>query len=50
MLILSVKHLSKIYEGKVAFQALNNIHFNVAKGEFVGIMGPSGAEKPRSSI
>ena len=32
MLILSVKHLSKIYEGKVAFQALNNIHFNVAKG------------------
>ncbi|SEM31033.1 putative ABC transport system ATP-binding protein [Paenibacillus sp. cl141a] len=45
MPILSVKHLSKIYEGKVAFQALNNIHFNVAKGEFVGIMGPSGSGK-----
>ncbi|MGE7824587.1 ABC transporter ATP-binding protein [Paenibacillus sp. NPDC093718] len=45
MPILSVKHLSKIYEGKVAFQALSNIHFNVAKGEFVGIMGPSGSGK-----
>ncbi|MBT2763258.1 ABC transporter ATP-binding protein [Paenibacillus sp. ISL-20] len=45
MPILSVKHLSKIYEGKVAFQALNHIHFNVAKGEFVGIMGPSGSGK-----
>lgn len=45
MPILSVKHLSKIYEGKVAFQALNNIHFAVEKGEFVGIMGPSGSGK-----
>lgn len=45
MPILSVKHLSKIYEGKVAFQALSNIHFNVTQGEFVGIMGPSGSGK-----
>ncbi|MED0661298.1 MULTISPECIES: ABC transporter ATP-binding protein [Bacillus] len=45
MSILEVKHLEKIYEGKVAYKALNNIHFSVEKGEFVGIMGPSGSGK-----
>jgi putative ABC transport system ATP-binding protein len=43
--ILQVKHLEKIYEGKVAYKALNNIHFSVDKCEFVGIMGPSGSGK-----
>jgi putative ABC transport system ATP-binding protein len=45
MPILEVKHLQKIYEGKIAFKALDNINFSVNKGEFVGIMGPSGSGK-----
>ncbi|MEK3732161.1 MULTISPECIES: ABC transporter ATP-binding protein [Paenibacillus] len=45
MPILDVRHLSKIYEGKVAHQALHNIRFTVEQGEFVGIMGPSGSGK-----
>ncbi|MGG1688901.1 ABC transporter ATP-binding protein [Heyndrickxia ginsengihumi] len=45
MSILQVKHLEKIYEGKVAFKALNDINFSINKGEFVGIMGPSGSGK-----
>ena len=43
--ILAVKHIEKIYEGKVAHKALNNINFSIKKGEFVGIMGPSGSGK-----
>lgn len=43
--ILSVKHIEKIYEGKIAHKALNNINFSIEKGEFVGIMGPSGSGK-----
>lgn len=45
MAILNVQHLTKIYEGRVAHQALNNIHFSAERGEFVGIMGPSGSGK-----
>jgi len=45
MSVLDVKHLEKIYEGKVAHKALNNINFSIEKGEFVGIMGPSGSGK-----
>jgi putative ABC transport system ATP-binding protein len=45
MPILEVKHLQKIYEGKVPFKALDNINFSINKGEFVGIMGPSGSGK-----
>lgn len=45
MPILDVKHIEKIYEGKVAYKALENIHFSIEKGEFVGIMGPSGSGK-----
>lgn len=45
MSVLDVRHLSKIYEGKVSYKALDNINFTVDKGEFVGIMGPSGSGK-----
>lgn len=45
MSILNVKHIEKIYEGKIAHKALENISFSIEKGEFVGIMGPSGSGK-----
>src|SRR5699024_5298409 len=43
--MLEVKKLSKIYEGKVPYRALTDIDIAVDKGEFVGIMGPSGSGK-----
>lgn len=43
--ILNVKNLSKIYEGKVPFKALDTIDFTIEKGDFIGIMGPSGSGK-----
>ncbi len=45
MPILSVKHLVKIYGGKVAHKALDHLSVSVEKGEFVGVMGPSGSGK-----
>lgn len=43
--MLEVKRVSKVYEGKVAYQALSELSLTVQKGEFVGIMGPSGSGK-----
>ena len=43
--ILEVKALNKVYAGKVATQALTDIHLTIKEGEFVGIMGPSGSGK-----
>lgn len=43
--ILQVRHLTKIYGGKIAQTALDNISFSIEKEEFVGIMGPSGSGK-----
>lgn len=43
--ILKVYELSKVYTGKVSYEALSNINLSVKKGEFVGIMGPSGSGK-----
>ncbi|WP_276309931.1 ABC transporter ATP-binding protein [Pueribacillus theae] len=43
--MLNVKQLSKIYEGKVPYKALENIDLSIDQGEFVGIMGPSGSGK-----
>jgi putative ABC transport system ATP-binding protein len=44
--IIIIKNLSKIYKTDVLETvALNNISFEVQKGEFVAIMGPSGSGK-----
>lgn len=39
---LEVKHLTKIYNQQ---KAINDISFNVSKGEIVGFLGPNGAGK-----
>ena len=42
--IISVKNLKKVYhDGETATIALNKISFDVRKGEFLAIMGPSGS-------
>ncbi|ANZ94562.1 MULTISPECIES: ABC transporter ATP-binding protein [Brochothrix] len=44
--VLSVKHIRKIYgKNDALYTAINGISFDIPKGEFVGIMGPSGAGK-----
>lgn len=45
MPVLQVKHLGKVYEGKVPYTALRDVSFEMEKGEFVAIMGPSGSGK-----
>ncbi|MDQ0417209.1 putative ABC transport system ATP-binding protein [Croceifilum oryzae] len=43
--MLKVDGLTKVYTGKVIYEALSNMNLTVEKGEFVGIMGPSGSGK-----
>ena len=44
--MLEIKNVSKIYgEGEAKVVALNNVSLQVAKGNFIAIMGPSGSGK-----
>ncbi len=44
--VLRVRNLSKTYmQGKIPVHALNDVSFNVEKGEFLSIVGPSGSGK-----
>lgn len=43
--MISVKSLTKTYEGKVPTQALKGVSFDVPRGEFLAIMGRSGSGK-----
>jgi putative ABC transport system ATP-binding protein len=44
--MIECKNLTKIYRnGEVETIALNNVSFNISKGEFVSIIGPSGSGK-----
>lgn len=45
-IVLKVKNIEKYYGNKKNLtKAINNISFEVDKGEFIGIMGPSGSGK-----
>ena len=43
MSILNINEVTKVYEGKVTTRALNQLSFDVEKGEFLAVMGPSGS-------
>ena len=44
--IISISHVSKIYDtGGVEVKAVDDVSFQIKRGEFVAIMGPSGSGK-----
>lgn len=44
--MIQISHVSKIYQtGDIETRALDDVSFNIKKGEFVAIMGPSGSGK-----
>ncbi len=46
MSIIRIENLVKIYKtGDIELRALNNVSFNIERGEFVCVMGPSGSGK-----
>lgn len=45
MSYISLKNVSKIYDGEVQTKALDNINFEIEKGNVTVILGPSGAGK-----
>lgn len=45
MTLLKMAEVTKVYEGKVTHRAINQLSFEVNKGEFVAVMGPSGSGK-----
>ena len=46
MAFVEVKHVKKIYKmGEVVINAVDDMNFSIEKGEFVVIVGPSGAGK-----
>src|SRR5438874_6307713 len=44
-LMISLRHVSKVFEGKRKATALDNINFEIEKGQIVSIVGPSGSGK-----
>lgn len=45
MPLVKLDDVTKVYEGKVTHRAINQLGFEVEKGEFLAIMGPSGSGK-----
>ncbi|MCM3317237.1 ABC transporter ATP-binding protein [Rummeliibacillus stabekisii] len=45
MALLNIQDVTKVYEGKVTHRAINQLSFEVEKGEFLAVMGPSGSGK-----